>query len=63
MSIRRVCFKEKFTSNEIRGRPQILVKLSLRDLCDSKLSGGLGIFGNMTISLSKTRCKIRQVDC
>ena len=35
-------------STKFEQRPQIFVKLSFRELCDSKLSG-LGAFDNMVI--------------
>ena len=49
--LRRVSFKERFTSNKIEQRPQIFVKLSFRELSDSKVSG-LCPFDNMAISFS-----------
>ena len=45
--IRRVSFKESFTSSEIR-RLRLVVKLRFRELYDSKLSG-LGAFDNIAI--------------
>ena len=44
-------------------RPQILVKLSFRELCDSKLLDS-GAFDNMTCSLSQKKVvKIGKVNC
>ena len=43
-------------------RPRILIKLNLRELCYSKLSGWC-ILKSMTISLSQRRGKFRQVGC
>ena len=40
--------KEDFQSTKFEQRPQIFVKLSFRELCDSKLSG-LHAFDNMAI--------------
>ena len=44
-------------STKLEQRPQIFVKLSFRELCDSKLSG-LHFFNNMTIiQLVKNKLK------
>ena len=43
-------------------RPQILVKLSFRELCYSKLPG-LHPFDNMAISLSQKVATTRKEDC
>lgn len=50
--IMRVWLKESFTSNKIGTRPQILVKLSFKELCDAKLSGYI-FLTIIAISLSK----------
>ena len=51
-------FDSHLTKRELR--PQILVKLSYRELCNSKLSG-LRPFYNMTIKLKKV--KNRKLGC
>ena len=45
-NVRRVWFKERFV--KFKRRPQIFIKLSFRELCNSKLSG-LRAFDNMAI--------------
>ena len=37
MNIAKAWFKQKFATNELEWKPQILVKLRLRELCDSEL--------------------------
>ena len=57
----RVWFKERFTQTELEQRPQILVKLSFRELYGSNSSGLCG-FDNMVTSLSQKGVKIWKVD-
>ena len=49
-------------SKKFEQMPQIFIKLSLRDLCDSKLSG-LHAFDNMAILQTLNWEKSRKVGC
>ena len=49
-------------SANFKRRPQMLVKLSFRELCDSKLFG-LHSFDTKAISLSLKKVKTTKVDC
>ena len=46
-------------STKFKWRPQIFVKLSFRELCDSNLSG-LHAFDNMAIIIKLSRLKIEK---
>ena len=41
--------RKDLQSTKLEQRPQIFVKLSFRELCDSKLASGLQAFDNMAI--------------
>ena len=64
----RARMSQKFDSRkeshlkQFEQRPQILVKLSFRELCYSKLSG-LHPFDNMATSLSQKVATTRKEDC
>ena len=49
-------------STKFERRPRIFVKLSFRELCDSKLSG-LHAFDNMTIIHEVSKAENRKVGC
>ena len=53
-------WKDSHSTKLLKRRPQILVKLSFRELCDSKLSG-LHPFDNIVISWVKNKLKIERL--